>query len=102
MTDPHRTQAPGVLSQLLGDQNRRWQQGERILVETYLAQHPELHARQEWLLSLIFNEVCLRAQAGEQPGFSGIPAALSPPGNTAAPTIRGPIRAGFGAGWPVR
>src|SRR5262245_12720835 len=54
-----------TLASLLDDQERGWRQGERPLVETYLAQHPELGADKEAILDLIYREVLLRKQRGE-------------------------------------
>jgi hypothetical protein len=53
----------------LEDQNARWQRGERMLVEEYLARRPDLHGNAEGLLDLITNEVLLRQQAGETPAL---------------------------------
>jgi serine/threonine-protein kinase len=52
---------------LLDDQCSRWQRGERVVVEDYLARHPNLQADTERVLDLITNEVLLRRQAGETP-----------------------------------
>ena len=52
---------------LLIDQQRRWQQGERPLVEAYLLTHPDLGANTDALLDLIGYEVLLRRQRGEEP-----------------------------------
>src|SRR5262249_39921058 len=55
------------LERLLRDQLERWQRGERVLVEPYLQQWPALCERPEMVLDLIYREVCLREQHGEQP-----------------------------------
>ncbi len=52
---------------LRADQVERWQHGERVLVEAYLAKWPELPMHTEVLLELIYSEVVLREQLGEQP-----------------------------------
>jgi eukaryotic-like serine/threonine-protein kinase len=49
------------------DQRRRWREEEAVRVETYLAQHPALHGDADALLDLIYNEIVLREEAGEQP-----------------------------------
>jgi WD40 repeat protein/tetratricopeptide (TPR) repeat protein len=49
------------------DQCRRWRQGERVLVESYVERDPALRADREGLLDLIFNEFVLREQDGESP-----------------------------------
>jgi serine/threonine-protein kinase len=52
--------------QLLLDQRRRWQQGDRVRVEDYLARYAPLANDDEALLDLICNEIDLREQ-GEDP-----------------------------------
>jgi serine/threonine protein kinase/Tfp pilus assembly protein PilF len=54
------------LDALLDDQSRRWCQGERFLVESYLENHPSFRA-DECLLDLIYHEVLLRGRQGESP-----------------------------------
>src|SRR5436190_645304 len=55
------------LSVVRGDQFKRWQRGDRVPVETYLQQVPQLAADPEALLDLIFSEVLLREELGEPP-----------------------------------
>ncbi len=52
---------------LLLDQRRRWQQGDRVQAEAYLADHPELGAEADAVLDLVYHEVLLREEAGEAP-----------------------------------
>src|SRR5262245_19879963 len=52
---------------LCADQRRRWQEGDRPPVETYLQQQPELRADPEALLDLIYHEIVLRQESGETP-----------------------------------
>jgi serine/threonine protein kinase len=52
---------------LLADQRRRWQQGQRVLVENYLAQYPQLRGDADAVLDLLYNEIFLREQHGEAP-----------------------------------
>jgi serine/threonine protein kinase/Tfp pilus assembly protein PilF len=54
-----------VVARLAEDMARRWQQGERVLVEEYISQHPELKAQPEAATELIYEEICLRYQHGE-------------------------------------
>jgi hypothetical protein len=65
------SQVPGATTEtkamLLDDQKRRWLQGERVLVEEYCQQIPSLRNDVESLLDLIYGEVLLREQCGEQP-----------------------------------
>src|SRR3989442_1320854 len=60
-----------LVARLLVDQRRRWQQGERVLVEAYLEQYPSLQGNVEALLDLIYNEVILREEHGEIPQPAG-------------------------------
>jgi WD40 repeat protein len=61
---PERAVRP-MAEALCSEQGQQWQRGERVLVEAYLAQHPELQSNIEALLDLIYNEVLLREQTGE-------------------------------------
>jgi serine/threonine-protein kinase len=54
-----------LLELLLDEQERRWQQGERIRVEDFLDRQPEWRLRPEAVLDLIAQEVGLRRRAGE-------------------------------------
>ncbi len=49
------------------DQARRWQQGDRVLVEAYLEQRPALRDDPELVLDLIYSEILLREELGECP-----------------------------------
>lgn len=49
------------------DQRERWQRGERVLVESYLEQHPALSSDAAALLDLIESEIALREELGEAP-----------------------------------
>jgi hypothetical protein len=67
------------------DRRRRWQQGERVSVETYLQQYPALAADPERILDLVYHEVLLREELGEAPPldeylarFPGLTAQLRP------------------------
>src|SRR5207247_1179368 len=53
--------------QLRAEQRQRWRQGERAWVEELLRGHPPLQAEPEALLELIYNEVVLREERGEEP-----------------------------------
>src|SRR5256885_13552059 len=55
------------LTLVRADQLRRWQCGERVLVEHYLERLPRLGDDTEALLDLIFSEILLREELGEQP-----------------------------------
>src|SRR5262249_52756972 len=49
----------------LDDQSRRWQRGERVLVEAYLEQHPALREDSDHVLDLIYHEILLRERLQE-------------------------------------
>jgi hypothetical protein len=42
---------------LLEEQSARWQRGEHVLVEDYLARQPGLHANSEAMLDLITSPI---------------------------------------------
>jgi WD40 repeat protein/tRNA A-37 threonylcarbamoyl transferase component Bud32 len=65
-TRPDDAQLPPV-DTLLNDQSQRWRQGDRVLVEDYLASHPPLRADDEAVLDLLYHEIVLRAGKGEHP-----------------------------------
>jgi tetratricopeptide (TPR) repeat protein len=52
---------------LIRDQRARWLRGEPVVVEDYLEKNPALRAREETILDLIYNEVVLREQVGQDP-----------------------------------
>jgi WD40 repeat protein/tRNA A-37 threonylcarbamoyl transferase component Bud32 len=52
---------------LLGDQSRRWRDGQPLAVEEYLRRLPSLRSDPELLLDLIYHEVALRERSGESP-----------------------------------
>jgi tetratricopeptide (TPR) repeat protein len=49
------------------DQRSRWRRGESVLVESYVEQFPMLQSNPDGLLDLIYNEIVLREENGEQP-----------------------------------
>ncbi|MBV9122883.1 MAG: serine/threonine-protein kinase PknK, partial [Planctomycetes bacterium] len=63
------TRAPETseVEDLLQDQSRCWQQGDRVRVEDLLARHPGLRSNPEGLLDLLYHEFLLRQRLGEQP-----------------------------------
>src|SRR5262249_12001784 len=71
MTEPENAGRPPVkpeeaaLAALLMDQCSHWQRGERVLVESYLAQQPELAGDVRAVIDLIVNEMLLREDQGE-------------------------------------
>src|SRR5262245_33007021 len=55
------------LTLLRADQRKRWQRGERVLVESYLGNLPSLLSDEEGVLDLIYSEVVLRSEVGDAP-----------------------------------
>ncbi len=49
----------------IADMAERWRRGERPTAEEYLAQHPDVASLPEAAIDLIYEEVCLRQDAGE-------------------------------------
>jgi hypothetical protein len=66
-TQPMPPPASAVVAGLVEEQRRRWQQGERILVEAFLERQPELRDNTEAVLDLIYNEFLRREERGEKP-----------------------------------
>jgi hypothetical protein len=56
-----------MLSRLRADQSQRWRCGERVFVESYLHELPELASDPDALLQLVFAEMMLRRDDGETP-----------------------------------
>jgi serine/threonine-protein kinase len=56
-----------LLYRLRADQSERWRRGERVLVEDYLRQYPQLDQDEGLLLDLVYAEVLLREQGAETP-----------------------------------
>lgn len=61
--------SPFSLNSLLLDQRRRWQNAERVLVETYLQEYPTLQAETDALLQLLYHELVLREERDEKPSL---------------------------------
>src|SRR5262245_16352120 len=55
------------VEQIRADQCRQWRAGNRVPVETYLEQHPDLRASDELAVDLIYSEFLLREELGEAP-----------------------------------
>jgi hypothetical protein len=51
------------------EQRRRWQSGERVLLESFLEQNPEVTMQESELLDLIYAEFRLRESHGETPSL---------------------------------
>ena len=52
---------------LLRRQRDDWLHGQRVRVEIYLGQYPELMSEEETLLDLIYHEYVLRQELGDRP-----------------------------------
>jgi serine/threonine protein kinase/Flp pilus assembly protein TadD len=55
-----------AVSALVAEMARRWRQGERPRAEEFLSQCPELVEQPEAAIDLIYEEICLRQDAGEK------------------------------------
>src|SRR5262249_5074349 len=51
---------------LVEEMIRRWRQGDCLLPEDLLARHPELWEHPEAVADLIYEEVCLREESGQE------------------------------------
>src|SRR6266568_4790809 len=56
-----------IADSLRNEQRRRWYEGDRAPVETYLDAYPSVQADTERALELVYNEVVLREELGETP-----------------------------------
>lgn len=75
--DPDRTTS--VLASLVKvDVRCRFARGERPEINDYLARLPELRAESEWVLSLVYEEFCLREEHGEKPDVDSFCRRYSP------------------------
>src|SRR5206468_3099271 len=61
------SQAHPSVEQLRREQRQRWQQGDRVSAEAYVAAYPVLQSDIDGILDLILHEVDLRAEQGETP-----------------------------------
>jgi hypothetical protein len=61
------SQIEELVRKLRSDQRERWMRGERLLVEAYLQQYPEIGNDVEGALELVHAEFCLRWERGENP-----------------------------------
>jgi tetratricopeptide (TPR) repeat protein len=61
--------SPGEMSlgvRLAAEMARRWSDGDRPLAEDFLGEHPELWEQPEAAVDLVYEEICLRQEAGEE------------------------------------
>ena len=59
----------GDLGRLEEEQRLRWERGEPVLVEDYIRAIPRLLEEPDDLLDLIYHEILLREELGEEPGL---------------------------------
>jgi serine/threonine protein kinase len=62
-----RVAGEGLDPAFLAEMRERWKSGERPLAEEFLARQPSLLHQPEAALELIYEEICLRDERGEQP-----------------------------------
>jgi serine/threonine protein kinase/Flp pilus assembly protein TadD len=58
--------APDLVDRLACEMADAWRRGECAPAETFLARHPELHDSPEEAVRLVYEEVCLRQERGEE------------------------------------
>jgi serine/threonine protein kinase/tetratricopeptide (TPR) repeat protein len=56
----------GVAVRLAAEMARRWRRGERPRAEEFLDRHPELWGQPEAAADLVYEEICLRQELGEE------------------------------------
>jgi serine/threonine-protein kinase len=56
-----------LVARVREDQRDQWQAGQRVLIETYLDRYPVLRADREVSLDLIYSEILLREELGDEP-----------------------------------
>jgi serine/threonine-protein kinase len=59
-----------LLDALRVDQRRRWRSGQRVALDSYLRDFPCLNEDREALFELVYNELAIREDLGEQPDAS--------------------------------
>jgi WD40 repeat protein/tRNA A-37 threonylcarbamoyl transferase component Bud32 len=59
--------ARNLVDRLLVAQHESWKHGQRVLVESLLANNPTLSPKAEEVLDLVYNEIMLRERVGELP-----------------------------------
>jgi tetratricopeptide (TPR) repeat protein/tRNA A-37 threonylcarbamoyl transferase component Bud32 len=56
-----------LVARLRANQQWRWAKGDRVRIDAYLRQHPELEANEDALLALVMGEILLRQEAEDKP-----------------------------------
>ncbi len=60
------THAQALAASLVEEMAAAWQQGHCLAAEEFLTRHPELAAHPEAAVQLIYEEICLRREAGQE------------------------------------
>jgi serine/threonine protein kinase len=55
-----------LVDRLVKEMGSRWERGERVSVESLLAEHPELQSNVEAVMELVYEELCLRERHGQR------------------------------------
>src|SRR5262245_52115184 len=58
--------ADSLVSQLAGEMAQRWRAGERPQAEEFLTRYPELCGQRDAVVRLIYEEICLRQEIGQE------------------------------------
>ena len=61
------TESVSLAGRICAEQEQRWTRGQKLLVEHYLEEHPNLRTDRAALLELVYREYCLREKLGQQP-----------------------------------
>jgi eukaryotic-like serine/threonine-protein kinase len=69
---PSAAAADALAAQLTGEMAELWRKGERRLTEEFLSRHPELCDEPEAAVQLIYEEICLRQEDGEDSAESDV------------------------------
>src|SRR5947209_15445734 len=64
--------ADALATRLAEEMAERWRRGERPLPEEFLDRHKELWDRPEAAVQLIYEEICLRQEFGEEGPLAGM------------------------------
>jgi WD40 repeat protein/predicted Ser/Thr protein kinase len=78
---------PDNLARLLDDQRRRWARGERVFIEDYAKESPDVFGDPDALLDLLYHEMVVREEFGEAPALEEYVQRF--------PQLAGPIRDQF-------
>jgi eukaryotic-like serine/threonine-protein kinase len=60
------TEGAGLAARLVEEMAAAWRAGSRPLAEEFLARHPSLGHSVEAVVQLVYEEICLREELGEE------------------------------------